>query len=174
MAPSDRDLESLALRTGRALLVRGQRLATAESCTGGWIAKALTDVPGSSQWFEGGVVSYANAVKERELGVAPALLRAHGAVSEPVVRAMAEGARGRLGVDLAVAVSGVAGPDGGTPDKPVGTVWFAWATPEGTHARERHFGGDREAVRRQSVAYALERLLELLWTGERHGEPNGA
>jgi nicotinamide-nucleotide amidase len=167
MTSGDRDLEALARKLGRALLVNRLRMATAESCTGGWIAKAVTDVPGSSQWFEGGVVAYSNALKTSLLGVPPALIDAHGAVSEPVVRAMADGARARLGVDLTVAVSGVAGPDGGTADKPVGTVWFAWATPQGTHTERRQLGGDREAVRRQSVAHALERLVALVFTDER-------
>ncbi len=162
MIPTDSDLEGAALRLGRALLVRHARVATAESCTGGWIAKALTDVPGSSQWFESGVVAYSNSAKDALLGVPGELIAAHGAVSEPVVRAMAEGARAQLGVDLTVAVSGIAGPDGGSADKPVGTVWFAWATPHATTAERQVFGGDREAVRRQSVALALRRLLDLV------------
>jgi nicotinamide-nucleotide amidase len=166
MLPSDRDLEALAMRLGRALLVREWRVSTAESCTGGWIAKALTDVPGSSQWFDSGVVSYSNAAKEQLLGVPRELLEAYGAVSEPVVRAMAEGVRARIGVDLAIAVSGIAGPGGGTADKPVGTVWFAWATPQGTTAECRELGGDRDAVRRLSVAHALERLLANVWTDD--------
>jgi nicotinamide-nucleotide amidase len=168
MTSGDRDLEALALKLGRALVVTRLRMATAESCTGGWIAKAITDVPGSSHWFEGGLVVYSNALKTSLLGVAPKVIDAHGAVSEPVVRAMADGARARLEVDLAVAVSGVAGPDGGTPDKPVGTVWFAWATPQATHAECRQLAGDREAVRRQSVAHALERLVALVFTDERY------
>jgi len=165
--PTDAHLEALALRLGRALVVRRARVATAESCTGGWIAKALTDVPGSSQWFDSGVVAYSNAAKDALLGVPADLIAREGAVSEAVVRAMAEGARGELGVDLAVAVSGVAGPDGGSADKPVGTVWLAWATPRDTVAERRVFGGDREAVRRQSVALAIERLLEIVWVDER-------
>jgi nicotinamide-nucleotide amidase len=167
MTAGDQGLEALALRLGRALLVRGWRVATAESCTGGWIAKTLTDVPGSSQWFEGGVVSYSNAAKTSLLGVSQELLEAHGAVSEQAVRAMANGARERLRTELAVAVSGIAGPDGGTADKPVGTVCFAWATPTGTGAARRVFAGGREAVRRQSVAFALERLVDLVWRDER-------
>jgi len=167
MTADDRGLEALALKLGRALLVHRRRVATAESCTGGWIAKVLTDVPGSSQWFEGGVVTYSNGLKTSLLGVERGLIEAHGAVSEPVVRAMADGARSRLGVDVTVAVSGIAGPDGGTADKPVGTVWFAWATPLGTHAERRQLGGDRETVRRHTVAYALERLIALVWTDER-------
>jgi len=167
MIPTDSDLEDAALRLGRALLVHRARVATAESCTGGWIAKALTDVPGSSQWFESGIVAYSNSAKDALLGVPGELIAAHGAVSEPVVRAMAEGARAQLGVDLAVAVSGVAGPDGGSADKPVGTVWFAWATAHATTAERQVFGGDREAVRRQSVALALRRLHDLVWVDER-------
>ncbi len=167
MTPSDRDLAALALKLGRGLHVRGWRLGVAESCTGGWIAKVLTDVAGSSQWFEGGVVSYSNAAKSELLGVSKAVLAAHGAVSEEVVRAMAEGARTRFGADAAIAVSGVAGPGGGTADKPVGTVHFAWAVAGEITAARRIFAGDREAVRRQTVALALERLIELVWDDER-------
>jgi nicotinamide-nucleotide amidase len=169
MTAADQELDALALRLGRALLVRGWRVSTAESCTGGWIAKTLTDVAGSSQWFDGSVVSYSNASKTDLLGVSPDLLAAHGAVSEQVVRAMASGARDRFHTELAVAVSGIAGPDGGTPDKPVGTVWFAWATPTGTGASRRVFAGGRDSVRRQSVAFAIERLVDLVWRDERTG-----
>jgi nicotinamide-nucleotide amidase len=161
MTPTDAELAALALRLGRALAARNLRVAAAESCTGGWIAKALTDIPGSSQWLEGSVVAYSNAAKSTLLGVQAGTIAAYGAVSEPVVRALAEGARARFGVPLTVAVSGVAGPDGGTPDKPVGTVWFAWANGRETTAACEHFEGDREAVRRSSVAFALRRLLEL-------------
>jgi nicotinamide-nucleotide amidase len=161
MTPTDEELAALAARLGRALEARNLRVATAESCTGGWIAKALTDIPGSSRWVEGGVVAYSNSAKSSLLGVAAGTVAAHGAVSEPVVREMAEGARARFGVPLTVAVSGVAGPDGGTADKPVGTVWFAWANGRETTAACERFAGDREAVRRQSVDVALRRLLEL-------------
>jgi len=161
MTPTDGDLEALALKLGRALHVRGWRLAAAESCTGGWIAKVMTDVPGSSQWFDGGVVAYSNAAKMGLLGVSSDVLAAHGAVSEEAVRAMAEGARSRFAADLAVAVSGIAGPGGATADKPVGTVHFAWATAGGLTAARRIFAGSRESVRRQTVALALERLVEL-------------
>ena len=167
MTAADQDLEALALRLGRALLVRGWRVAAAESCTGGWIAKTLTDVAGSSQWFDGSVVSYSNASKADLLGVSEELLAAHGAVSEHVVRAMAIGARDRFHTQLAVAVSGVAGPGGGTQDKPVGTVCFAWATPALTGAARRVFAGGRDSVRRQSVAFAIERLIDLVWRDER-------
>jgi nicotinamide-nucleotide amidase len=161
VTPTDAELAALALRLGRALEARNLRVATAESCTGGWVAKALTDIPGSSRWLEGGVVAYSNAAKSALLGVPAGTIAAHGAVSEPVVRAMAEGARARFGAPLTVAVSGIAGPDGGTPDKPVGTVWFAWASGRETTATREHFDGDRDAVRRLSVALALGRLLEL-------------
>lgn len=167
MTSSDRDLEALALKLGRALHVRGWRLGVAESCTGGWIAKVLTDVAGSSQWFEGGVVAYSNAAKIELLGVPSELLASHGAVSEQAVRAMAEGARRRLAVDLAVAVIGIAGPGGGTQDKPVGTVHFAWVAPQRVTAARRIFAGSRESVRRQTVALALERLVDLVRDDER-------
>ena len=162
MMPTDRELEELALNLGRALEKRGWRLAAAESCTGGWIGKAVTDVAGSSHWFEGGIVAYSNAAKIGLLGVPGDVVAAHGAVSEETVRAMAEGARSRFAADLAVAVSGVAGPGGGTADKPVGTVHFAWAAPGGVTAARRVFAGSRESVRRQTVALALERLIELV------------
>jgi len=162
MTPTDRDLGSLALTVGRALTARGWRLAAAESCTGGWIAKALTDVAGSSQWFEGGIVAYSNAAKIALLGVPGEILAAHGAVSGPVVQAMAEGVRSRFATELAVAVSGIAGPGGGTQDKPVGTVHFAWAVQGGVTAARRIYAGDRETVRRQTVALALERVVELV------------
>ena len=146
------------------LLAGGLQLVTAESCTGGWIAKACTDLPGSSRWFRGGVVTYTNELKSALLGVGSGTLAAHGAVSEAVVREMAMGAIERLGGDLAVAVSGIAGPDGGTPDKPVGTVWFAWAerTASGcaVRAARHHFTGDREQVRWQAVAVAIRGMLE--------------
>ena len=167
MSATDRDLEELALKLGRALHVRGWRLAVAESCTGGWIAKVLTDVAGSSQWFDGGVVAYSNAAKTELLGVPSETLAVHGAVSEETVRAMADGARRRFAVDLAVAVSGIAGPGGGSEDKPVGTVHFAWAAPDRVMAARRIFTGGRESVRRKTVALALERLVDLVWDDER-------
>lgn len=163
-------LLELAQSVGRQLLVAGWRLTTAESCTAGWIAKAITDVSGSSAWFDSGYVTYSNAAKQRDLGVPPAVLEAHGAVSEAVVCAMAEGALQRAGVEIALATSGIAGPDGGTPGKPVGTVWFARAVRRGeaieTIARVQHFSGDREAVRRASVQYALEMITELAASGD--------
>lgn len=145
------------------LLARGWRLATAESCTGGLIAAACTELAGSSVWFERGFVSYSNEAKVGMLGVDAALITAHGAVSEAVARAMAEGALQRAGVDVAVAVTGIAGPAGGTPDKPVGTVWLAWAERGGpTQARRCLFQGDRAQVRQQTCEAALAGLSHLL------------
>lgn len=159
-------LESLALAVGEALAARHLRIATAESCTGGWIAKALTDIAGSSAWFERGWVTYSNAAKEQDLDVPAALLAAHGAVSGEVVTAMARGALQRSGADFAVAVSGVAGPTGGTAAKPVGTVWTAWAwqTDAGCESRAERcqFPGDREAIRRATVVFALKGVLARL------------
>lgn len=142
-----------------ALQGSGQTLATAESCTGGWIAKCLTDLAGSSAWFAGGLVTYGNAAKQTLLGVQAEALTQYGAVSETVARQMAEGACRALGTTHAVAVTGIAGPDGGRPDKPVGTVWLAWAGGgRETQAECLHFAGDRQAVRRQTVAAALAGL----------------
>jgi nicotinamide-nucleotide amidase len=163
-APTDVELQQLARSVGAHLRARAATLVTAESCTGGWIAKACTDIPGSSQWFQGGVVAYSNALKVALLGVPQELLAAHGAVSEATVRAMATGALDRTAGTVAVAISGVAGPDGGTADKPVGTVWLAWAWLEQdgslrTETRYEWFAGGRDEVRRRSVKRALERLL---------------
>ncbi|QEL55386.1 CinA family protein [Chromobacterium paludis] len=150
----------LAAELGDVLLARGESIATAESCTGGMIAAAITDIPGSSAWFSHGVVSYGNQAKQQLLGVQASSLMDHGAVSEQVVREMAAGAQALAAADWAVAVSGIAGPDGGSPEKPVGLVWLAIAHPGGqTEAWRCHFGGDREAVRRQSVEEALSQLL---------------
>ena len=161
------DLSDLPARLGAALLAARQTVATAESCTGGGIAEALTRIAGSSRWFERGWVTYSNRAKQDDLHVPAALLAAGGAVSEAVVRAMAEGARARAGTDWAVAVSGIAGPDGGSPDKPVGTVWLAWAGAAGTHAERHHFAGDRGAVRQQTVQRALSGLLEQMGVASR-------
>jgi nicotinamide-nucleotide amidase len=144
-----------------ALRSRGERLATAESCTGGLIAAACTDLAGSSDWFERGMVSYSNEAKTDLLGVDAALISAHGAVSEPVARAMAAGALARSNADWAVAVTGIAGPGGGSADKPVGLVWLAWCRRGGEPQAERHvFPGDRAAVRGATVARALQGLIE--------------
>jgi nicotinamide-nucleotide amidase len=162
---SDEELLKLSIRTGRHLLAAKQKIATAESCTAGWIAKVLTDVPGSSEWFESGWVCYSNAAKIRDLGVAEDTLTRSGAVSEPTVREMATGALERSGVDIAVAVSGIAGPTGATPGKPVGTVWFAVARRRGRaveiSARVKFFKGDRDAVRRKAVQFTLQLVLGL-------------
>ncbi len=147
---------------GVRLRERGWTVATAESCSGGLIAHRLTNVAGASSYFLGGVVAYANAVKESALGVRPESLRDHGAVSEAVAREMAEGVRRRFGVDVAVAVTGIAGPDGGTAEKPVGLVHMAVAGPSGTRAEHRVFAGDRDAIKRQAAERALEMLLECL------------
>jgi nicotinamide-nucleotide amidase len=156
----------LATQLGAVLLHRGQRVTTAESCTGGWIAKTLTDVAGSSQWFESGYITYSNAAKQKMLNVSAATLRRHGAVSEAVVRAMARGALRASGADVAVAVSGIAGPGGGSPGKPVGMVWIAWAIRRGGGVRLRaecyRFRGTREAVRSRSVVAALRGLRHVL------------
>jgi len=152
----------LATDLGRALLARRWKLATAESCTAGMIAAAITDVAGSSSWFERGFVTYSNDAKREMLGVRAATLERHGAVSEATVIEMAEGALRRSPADLAVAVSGVAGPSGGSKDKPVGMVCFAFARRGGpVGAMTRHFPGDRAAVRLASVEVALSELLRL-------------
>ena len=159
MGCSDSDLARLAARVGRRLLGSRYEMATAESCTGGWIAKALTDVAGSSQWFNEGFVTYSNESKALRLGVPQSVLVKHGAVSEAVARAMAVGALKRSQAQVAVAVTGIAGPGGATPGKPVGTVWLAWAERRGAGihvaVQLKHFRGDREAVRRKTVRTAL-------------------
>lgn len=156
----DPDLFQLALKVGRTLEAKGLRLATAESCTGGWIAKVITDVAGSSGWFEQGFVTYSNAAKTGQLGVPETLLEREGAVSEAVARAMVEGALSHSEAQIAVAVTGIAGPDGGGKDKLVGTVWLAWATSSGVDTVMHQFSGDREAVRRQTLVIALEGVVE--------------
>ena len=149
-------------KLAQALRARGWRMASAESCTGGLIAAACTELAGSSDWFERGVVSYSNAAKTELLGVPAALIAAHGAVSEPVARAMAEGALARSAAQLAVAVTGVAGPGGGSPAHPVGMVWFGWCVGGRSETECRQFAGDRAAVRAQTVAHALQGLLARL------------
>ncbi len=144
---------------GENLRVHDNFLATAESCTGGLLASTLTDCPGSSDWYTGSVVAYSNDVKTRLLGVKPEILEQHGAVSEAVVLAMAEGVLKTVGANVSVAVSGIAGPSGGTPDKPVGTVWMAWAWPSGSRARRYNFSGDRTSVKEQTVMAAINGLL---------------
>jgi len=164
MKINDADLFRLAARVGRHLLDGGRCVSTAESCTGGWIAKALTDVAGSSQWFSEGFVTYSNEAKLRRLGVPRSMIESDGAVSKSVARAMAGAAIQRTGAQLSVAVTGIAGPDGAVPGKPVGTVWLCWAEVRGERLRLtaecKHFQGDREAVRRKTVRLALAGLLE--------------
>lgn len=155
-------LEALAARAGQALKAAGVRLATAESCTGGWVAQAITSMAGSSDWFERGWVTYSNAAKRDELGVGEQTLERHGAVSEETAREMAAGALRQSGAGAALSVTGVAGPGGGSAAKPVGMVCFAWARGSKIRSETRHFAGDRDSVRRQSVAHALKGLLELL------------
>lgn len=161
--PDDRTLTQLAAQVGEALKAQGLMLATAESCTGGWVAQACTAVAGSSNWFERGFVSYTYIAKREMLGVSQDTLGAHGAVSEAVVREMVAGALANSHAQVAVAVSGTAGPSGGTPQKPVGTVCIAWGIKNGEpKSLSRHYAGDREAVRRQTVHDALHGLIELL------------
>lgn len=156
-------MEELAHRVGEALERAGLSAATAESCTGGWVAQAITSVPGSSAWFVGGYVSYSNAAKQSMLGVNAQTLERFGAVSEPVVVEMAEGALRNTGADIAVSISGIAGPDGGSADKPVGTVWFAWAVKDRpTVSCLSFFHGDRQSVRSQAVVQALDGLIAYL------------
>jgi len=160
---ADPQLYELAERVGQALKARGLMLVTAESCTGGWIAEAVTMVPGSSEWFERGFVTYTYISKREMLGVSVMTLERQGAVSERCVREMAEGALRESHAQVAIAVSGTAGPGGGTPQKPVGTVCFAWGLREGTVWTEiKHLPGDREAVRRQAVINALEGVLAIV------------
>ncbi|MGH8497147.1 MAG: CinA family protein [Gammaproteobacteria bacterium] len=161
----DSSLRQLGAKLGGALRARGRTFAAAESCTGGWIAKILTDEAGSSDYFAGGVVCYSDTVKREVLGVSGETLAAHGAVSEPVCAEMARGVLELCGANLAAAVSGIAGPGGAVPGKPVGTVCFGWAWRESGMPRERtvtrQFAGDRETVRRASVAFVLEETLAL-------------
>ena len=161
---TDAGIHALAQRVAERLLSTGRSLVVAESCTGGWVAKACTDLPGSSRWFLGGVVTYSDDLKVDLLGVSADTLRQKGAVSQAVVREMAVGALERRDGDISVAVSGIAGPDGGVPGKPVGTVWFAWAVRHADQLEVRtaleRFDGDREAIRRQAVASALGGVLE--------------
>jgi nicotinamide-nucleotide amidase len=152
--------EPQVLELGRRLRVRGWKLVTAESCTGGLVAAACTSVAGSSDWFERGFVTYSNDAKVQCLGVPPALVAAHGAVSEPVAAAMVEGALRVAPAELAVAVTGIAGPGGGTPDKPVGLVWLAWGVAGALRTERLQLAGDRACVRLQTVRAALERLLD--------------
>ena len=157
MSATDQELFDAGEQLGERLARDGRMIATAESCTGGWVAKALTDRAGSSSYVLGGLVTYSNEAKETLLGVTRKSLDEHGAVSEPVVREMVAGALAATGAQVAVAISGVAGPGGGSEDKPVGTVWFAWGCdPASTEAVVQQFEGDRDQVRRQAVLFALQ------------------
>ncbi len=156
-------LMQLAAELGDALQLRQWRVATAESCTGGGVAAAITAIPGSSNWFEYGLVTYANSAKQHLLGVDSHTLANEGAVSESVVRQMAAGALSLSGAEMAIAVSGIAGPGGGSAEKPVGTVWFAWEIAKGQQATRCHqLDGDRNQIRQKAVIIALEGLLTLL------------
>ena len=160
-SPGEREPSAALL--AELMLRAGLRLVVAESCTGGWLAKVVTDLAGSSAWLDRGFVTYSNAAKQEMLGVRAETLAAQGAVSEAVVAEMAMGALSRSHAHVAVAISGVAGPGGGSPEKPVGTVWLAWAWPEGrVETRRFHFDGDRDAVRRCSVQAAIDGLVERL------------
>lgn len=159
---SPAELADLASQVARRLLARHQMLVTAESCTGGLIAATCTDLTGSSAWFERGFVTYSNEAKTDLLAVSAALIAEHGAVSEPVAKAMAAGALQHSRAHVAVAVTGVAGPGGGSASKPVGTVWLAWATPQKVEAVLHHFSGDRRQVREATVQQALAGLLQRL------------
>ena len=162
---TDSELMQLSEQVGQALKARGATVTTAESCTVGlvakWVAKVITDIAGSSAWFERGFVTYSNEAKAQMIGVREETLAQHGAVSEPVVVEMAIGALKAARADYAVSISGIAGPDGGSEEKPVGTVWFAFATARGEGITRREcFSGDRDAVRRQATAYALQTLWQ--------------
>jgi nicotinamide-nucleotide amidase len=155
-------LALLSRRTGKALQRAGQTLATAESCTGGWVAEAVTSIAGSSEWFERGYVTYSNAAKREALGVRKATLERHGAVSEATAREMVRGALKRSRASIALSVTGIAGPGGGSPGKPVGTVCFAWARGRKIRSETRRYRGGRRRVREQSVANALRGVLKWL------------
>ena len=156
------DIIDLAARAGRALQQKGWLLATAESCTGGGIGQAITEIAGSSDWFECGFISYSNASKSELLDVSPALLAQHGAVSEEIAAAMAQGALSNSNAHVTVSTTGIAGPGGAVAGKPVGTVCFGWASTDATQTERMVFSGDRHAVREQTVAHALKGLIRFL------------
>jgi len=163
MSPSEQELRDLAGQLGECLLARGMKLASAESCTGGWLAKIITDIPGSSAWFTGSVVSYSNEAKQSLLGVNADTLAEFGAVSGETVLEMSDGLFSRTDADVAVSISGIAGPDGGSVDKPVGLVWLSWGKRDkSVFANPFNFDGNREDVRKQSIRLALNKLLDLL------------
>jgi nicotinamide-nucleotide amidase len=159
----DTELITLAERLGHALKQAGRSVATAESCTGGWLGEVLTSIPGSSVWYERGFITYSNMAKREMLGVKTEILTRHGAVSEQTARAMAEGALAASHADLVVAITGIAGPGGGTPERPIGTVCFAWGARRGAVvSRTEHFHGDRAAIRRAAVLAAIHGLHDTL------------
>ncbi len=163
MTTDSAELESLSRDLAKRLLERGWMLITAESCTGGWLAKQITDLAGSSAWFERGLVTYSNTAKQDLLGVRASTLAAHGAVSGATAEEMACGALDRSPAHISVAVTGIAGPDGGSAEKPVGTVWFAWRVRDGTmRTQSILFSGDRASVRAQAVTFALQGLIDVL------------
>ncbi|WP_250502620.1 nicotinamide-nucleotide amidase [Caballeronia sp. AZ7_KS35] len=165
--PTDTVVHQLAIRVGNKLHAERLMLATAESCTGGMVATAITDISGSSAWFERGFVTYSNLAKIEMIGVRATLIEQHGAVSEPVAKAMAEGALRNSRAQVSVSITGVAGPAGGSEAKPVGTVCFGWSNRLNTQIETQHFKGDREQVRTQAAAHALRRLLEFMDQSER-------
>lgn len=164
--PDDATLLELAQQTGEQLEQNGLKLATAESCTGGWVGQIITAIPGSSSWYDRGFITYSNAAKQQMLHVQPQTLAQHGAVSEPTAREMAQGALIRSEAQIVIAVTGIAGPSGGSVEKPVGTVCFAWlletAFTTSANSATCHFSGDRKTIRQQSVAMALQGMLTLL------------
>ncbi len=163
MSPSEQELRDLAEQLGECLKSKGLKLASAESCTGGWLAKIITDIPGSSAWFSGSVVSYSNEAKQSLLGVSADTLAEFGAVSGDTVLEMSDGLFSHTDADVAVSISGIAGPDGGSEDKPVGLVWLSWGKRDkSVFANSFNFDGDREDVRKQSIKQALNNLLDLL------------
>ena len=163
MSATEESNRALALQLGECLKAQGVKLATAESCSGGWIAKTITDLPGSSAWFEGAIVCYSNESKHDLLGVSAATIEEFGAVSGETVLEMTDGVFDHTGADVAVSVSGIAGPDGGSDDKPIGTVWLCWGKRDkSSYANEFHFEGDREAVRLQTVEAALLAVIDIM------------
>ena len=163
MSATEESNRALAQQLGECLQEKGVKLATAESCSGGWIAKTITDLPGSSAWFEGAIVCYSNESKHDLLGVSAASIEEFGAVSGETVLEMTDGVFDHTGADVAVSVSGIAGPDGGSDDKPIGTVWLCWGKRDkSSYANEFHFEGDREAVRLQTVEAALLAVIDIM------------
>jgi nicotinamide-nucleotide amidase len=163
MSTSEQELRDLAEKLGECMTTQSLSLASAESCTGGWLAKIITDIPGSSAWFAGSVVSYSNQAKQSLLGVNKTTLNAFGAVSGETVLEMTDGLFSHIEADVVISISGIAGPDGGSDDKPVGLVWLSWGKrDQSIFAKPYHFEGDREAVRKESIKQAFNCLLNLL------------